>query len=168
MAKMTLSPPWCIFYREVQALFANDPEVHVVYDEEAEVIKVYVDEPKKADILSKLLPTRKMFGRVGVDVQVIPADGKKLSTDLPEAVDASMFETAFAKNPAFSYAKTFPNLFGHVVTYVVFQPDVVQFYVDDISDIYGLRSTLYADIAKDVFEGVPANFCTDLVRVPNA
>ncbi len=167
MAKMTLSPPWAIFYREIQALFGEDPDVHVVYDEENEVVKIYVEDPEKADVLSQLLPTKKMFGRVGLDIQVIPADGKKRSTDVPENVDATMFEKAFKGNPALSYAKTFPNLFGHVVTYVVFQPDVVQFYTDDISDINGLRSTLYEDVARDVFEGIPVNFCTDVIRVPN-
>ena len=165
MANMKLSPPWCIFYREVQALFAEDPDIHVVYDEDANIIKLYVEnDAEKADILAKLLPTKKMFGRVGVDVQVIPADGSKPTTDLPENVDAAMFEKAFKGNSALAYAKTFKNLFGFVVTYVVFEPDVIQFYTDDISDIHGLKSTLYEDIARDVFEGVPVNFCTDVVR----
>ena len=164
MAKMTLSPPWCIFYREIQALFKDDPEVHVVYDEDVETVKVYVDSDEKAEILSQLLPTKKMFGRVGLDIQVVPANGKKYSTDAPETVDAAMFEKAFKGNPALSYAKTFPNLFGYVVTYVVFQPEVVQFYTDDISDINGFRSTLYEEVARDVFEGIKVNFCTDLIR----
>ena len=164
MAKMTLSPPWAIFYREIQALFGEDPEIHVVYDEENEVVKIYVENSEKAEILSQLLPTKKMFGRVALDIQVIPADGKKYSTELPEKVDATMFETAFKGNPVFSYAKTFPNLFGFVVTYVVFEPEVVQFYTDDISDINGLKSTLFEDVARDVFEGVQVNFCTDLIR----
>ena len=63
MANMKLSPPWCIFYREIQALFGDDPEVHVVYDEQAEIVKVYVDNDEKAEVLSQLLPTKKMFGR---------------------------------------------------------------------------------------------------------
>lgn len=164
MANMKLSPPWAIFYREIQALFGDDPEIHVVYDEQSEIVKIYVENPEKAEVLSQLLPTKKMFGRVGLDIQVIPADGKKYSTDVPENVDATMFEKAFKGNPALSYAKTFPNLFGAVVTYVVFVPEVVQFFTDDISDINGLRSTLYEDIARDVFDGIPVNFCTDIIR----
>ena len=165
MAKMTLSPPWAIFYREIQALFGEDPEVHVVYDEQAEIVKVYVDNDEKAEVLSQLLPTKKMFGRVGLDIQVVPANGKKYSTDVPEKVDAEMFEKAFKGNPVFSYAKTFRTLFQFEATYVVFMPEVVQFYTDDISDINGLKSTLYEDIARDVFEGIQANFNTDLVGV---
>jgi len=165
MAKLKLSPPWCIFYREIQAMFEEDPEIHVVYDEDNEIVKIYVENSEKAEILTQLLPTRKMFGRVGLDIQVIPADGAEYSTELPDKFDAEMFEKAFEGNPVFSYAKTFPNLFGAVVTYVVFQPEVVQFYADDISDINGLRSTLYENIAVDIFEEIPVNFCTDKLRV---
>ena len=167
MARVKLSPPWCIFYREVNALFERDPEVHVVYDEDDEIIKVYVENPEKAEILAGLLPETKTFGRVSVSLQVIPADGRKLSTELPTVIDASTFTKAFEGNGAFSYAKTFKNVFQYEATYVVFQPDVVQFFADDISDINGLRSTLYEEVAKDVFgafEGAMVNFCTDKIR----
>jgi len=164
MANMKLSPPWAIFYREVQVLFGDDPEIHVVYDEEKEIIKLFVENPEKAELLARLLPTKKTFGRVSVDLQVIPADGKELITDDLENVDASVFENVFKGNPAFAYAKTFPNLFGTLVTYVVFEPVVVQFYTDDISDIDGKRSTLYEYLAKDIFDGVPVNFNTDMIR----
>jgi len=164
MAKMTLSPPWAIFYREIQALFGEDPEIHIVYDEESGIVKIYVENPEKAEVLVKLLPTKKMFGRVGLDIQVIPADGGEYSTEVPETVDAQMFEKAFSGNPAFSYAKTFRNIFQFEATYVVFQPDVVQFFDDDISDINGIKSTLYENLARDVFEDIPAYFNTDLIR----
>ena len=163
MAKMKLSPPWCVFYRELQALFGDDADCHVVYDEQAEVVKIFVDNDEKADVLSQLLPTKKMFGRVGLDIQVVPANDKKYSTEVPEKVDAEMFEKAFKGNPVFSYAKNFRNLFQFEATYVVFVPDVVQFYTDDISDINGIKSTLYEDIARDIFEDIPVNFNTDLV-----
>ena len=164
MANMKLSPPWAIFYREIQALFGEDPEIHIVYDEDATVVKIYVENPEKAEVLSQLLPTKKMFGRVGLDIQVIPADGKAYSTEVPETVDASMFEKAFSGNPAFAYAKTYSGIFPFHATYVVFQPDVVQFFDDDISDIHGIKSTLYEDLARDVFEDIPAYFNTDLIR----
>ena len=164
MAKVKISPPWCTFYRELQALFGQDPDIHIVYDEEAEVVKLYVENSEKADVLSKLLPEKKMFGRVALDIQVVPADGKKRSTELPELIDASIFDKAFDGNPVYSFAKTYDGIFPFKATYVVFQPDVVQFFNDDISDIHGVKSTLYEDIARDVFEGVGAYFNTDLIR----
>ena len=166
--KLQLSPPWVIFYREVQALFEQDPEIHIVYDEEAESIKLYVDNDAKAELLAKMLPTQKMFGRVAVTLQVVPSNGKALSTDIGDAsFDAAAFEQVFSGNPVFSFAKTFKNVFQAVVTYVVFQPDVAQFFSDDLSDFYGLKSMLYADAAKEVFDYDAINdvyFCTDKIR----
>ena len=34
MAKLKLSSPWEIFYKEIQAMFSEDPCVHVVFDED--------------------------------------------------------------------------------------------------------------------------------------
>ena len=167
--KVQLSPPWAIFYREVQALFGQDPQIHVVYDEEAETIKVYVDNAEKAELLAKLLPVQKMFGRVAVNLQVIPSDGKDLVTTVSDSdvFDAAAFEKVFEGNPVFSFATTFKNIFQTIVTYVLFTPSIAQFFADDISEYYGLKSMLYADIAKDVFDvdifdGV--YFCTDKIR----
>ena len=46
--------------------------------------------------------------------------------------------------------------------YAVFQSKVVQFFNDDMSDINGNCTTLYQEIAKDVFSGRAEGvfFCT--------
>ena len=167
MAKLGLSSPWVIFYREVQALFGEDPECHVIYDEEENVIKLYCENDEKAAILAQVLPDKKTFGRVSIDLTVVPADGHKLDTTLPNNVDATIFEKMFAGNPAFSFAKTYKSIFPFAATYVVMTNKVVQFFADDLTDIRGLRSTLYADICKDIFEDTfdaGVNFCTDVPK----
>ena len=71
-----------------------------------------------------------------------------------------MLIATFEGNPA---VKEFKSVqFGpEEVLYVIFQKEVVQFFTDDLTDIYGLCSTLYQDIAKDVFENVGGVFfCT--------
>ena len=46
--------------------------------------------------------------------------------------------------------------------YVVFENKVVQFFNDDLSDIHGNKSTLYQEIAKDIFGDCDnIYFCTD-------
>jgi len=53
-------------------------------------------------------------------------------------------------------------LFNNPVDYVVFRNEVVQFFNDEMGDPNGLKSTLYQDIAKDVFadkDGI--FFCTE-------
>lgn len=46
-----------------------------------------------------------------------------------------MFQKAFEGNPVLSFMKTVPA-FGGEITFVVFKNKIVQFYNDDISDIW--------------------------------
>lgn len=148
-----LSPPWACFYREIEALFKDDPEIHIVYDEQNYEIKLYVDNPSKADALEKLLPSVKNFGNVNLYIEVIPAD-----TETNDGL--SLFEAAFAGNPAFKYVAQSPKI---AAKYVIFANKVVQYFNDSLSDAHGVRSTLYQDIARDVFgDDCGVYFCTDL------
>lgn len=154
-AKVGLISPWVNFYREIEALFKDDPNIEVTYDEGANVVKLYVIGEKKAEALTQLLPTERTFGSVTIYIQVIPAN--KLYTNR-----AGLFEEAFRDNPVFAYAKNVPTSFSSFgANYVVFKNRVVQYYNDDLSDINGLCSTLYQEIAKDIFGEEDVFFCTD-------
>lgn len=158
--KIKLSPPWMTFYREMEALFGGDPEIHVEYDEGADAVKMYVDSTEKAEALSKILPRKKVFGNVTVTIEVIPANE-------PNKNVADLFRQAFDGNPALSYIETIRGPFANPLDYVVFRNKVVQFFNDDIGDINGMKSTLYQEIAREVFEGVSGIFfCTDTEENP--
>ena len=160
MAKIKLSPPWDTFVREMEQMFLYDEEVHIVYDEDALEVRVYVDNAQKAEALAALLPEEKDFGSVHLAINVIPANGNATLSN------ASLFLTAFSGNGAFSFIKTIHGIFTNDLTYVVFKNRVVQYFNDDLGDIYGQRSTLYQEIAKDLFgekEGVC--FCTDVETI---
>ena len=155
MAKLKLSPPWQIFYKEIEAFFKYDPDVKVIYDEDKNEIKLYVEGSKKADALTQLLPTERIFGNIEVKVIIIPANKLKNSK-------SSLYEDALSGNGALSYIKSATGIFTNPITYVVFKNTVVQYWTDDLGDINGLHSTLYQEIAKDIFgetEGI--FFCTD-------
>ena len=48
------------------------------------------------------------------------------------------------------------------MTFIVFEKVVVQWFSDSIGDWYGLTSTLYQDLAKDIFGNIDGvYFCTD-------
>ena len=156
-----LSPPWQTFYKEMQAMFGLDPEIWLDahLDGAIKEIDVYVDNARKADALSRLLPAEKTFGDVNVAINVIPANDES-ATDL--------FRAAFAKNPVFKFADHLEDLFSNPIYYVVFAKEVVQIHNDDIGDRFGLKSTLYQDIARDIFGTEEDNdwmcgvhFCTD-------
>lgn len=164
MAKLNLSPPWAIFYQQLKALFGADSEITIVYNEEGDSIKLYVDNPDKADALTTLLPAKREWGPKSLDIQVIPSNTvKKIYATEPNRTDAAyLFERAFRYNPAFDYAKTISGVFTNNLTYVVFRNKVVQYYNDSLSDIHGLCSTLYESIARNIFEEKEGIFfCTN-------
>lgn len=158
MSKVGLSSPWVNFYRELEALFAKDPEVKVIYDEEKNDVKLYVDNLAKADALAQLLPIERTFGNITVTITVIPANKETTSK-------IQLFRTAFEGNGAFCYTATAEGVFTNPISYVVFENEVVQYFNDDLSDAHGVRSTLYQDIAKEIFENHEGiYFCTDVVE----
>ena len=160
MAKVGLSSPWVIYYRQLEELFKKDPEVRVLYNEEENVVKLFVEEETKAEALTALLPTEKKFGSVTLFIKVIPANElkPKLSSNI------SLIEAAFHRNPIVSYIKTIRGIFTNNINYVVFLNQVVQYFNDDLGDVNGMCSTLYQDIAKRVFEPLDGiYFCTDVL-----
>jgi len=56
-------------------------------------------------------------------------------------------------------------IFNNSITYVVFKPEIIQYYTDSLADARGICSTLNQEIAKDIFGEIPGVFfCTDLVE----
>lgn len=156
MDKVGISSPWMTFARKVNAMFENDPEINVQYDEEANVIKLFVDNSAKADALSQILPAEKEFGNVKIGIEIVPAN---------EDSPAALFRTAFAGNPVVDGIEVVPFAENAPVSYVVFARQVVSFFNDDMSDYFGAESTLYEDLARDVFDtglGQGVCFCTNI------
>ena len=149
-----LSPPWITFVHEVQALFGDDPEIKISYDDNGYKLKLFVDNSDKATALAKLLPEKKEFGNVALSIEIIPANQNEDPID-------QVFAKAFLGNPVLSTVASIDTPFGNV-NYAVFQKKVVQFFNDQMDDIHGNLSTLYQEIAKDVFEDHDGIFfCTE-------
>ena len=151
---MKLSSPWVFFYRELEALFNEDPEVKVIFSEDGPEVKLYVDNARKADALQQLLPEEKAFGNVTLKITIVPANDGKMT-------QAQAFGEAFLGNPALAGMYHIETPMGSF-DYAAFKAKVVQFFNDDLSDLNGNCSTLYQEIAKDVF-GMKADllFCTE-------
>ena len=149
------SAPWFTFFKEFQALFGEDPAIKVEYNEVDNIIKLYVEGEEKYEALAQLLPTEKVFGNVVTKIEVIPANTLKSEA-------TPLFQTAFEGNPVFAYAVSKGSdalTFG--ADYVVFKNKVVQFWNDELNDVNGNITTLYQEIAKDIFGDVGVFFCTD-------
>lgn len=158
MPRIKMSAPWDVFYREVNELFKQDKDIQVVYDEETKEIKLYVNPSGKASALNELLPTEMEYGNVTQKITVIPANGFSFKS----SKSATRFCDAFDGNPIISRIETIGDIFSNPITYVAFVNSVVQYFNDDIGDINGQCSTLYQEIAKNVFGNVDGiYFCTD-------
>lgn len=154
MATMFVSP-WINFYREVEEFFSRDPKVRVLYDDDTKHIDLYVEGEAKAEALAMMLPTERKFGNVKVQINVVPANTNEKSC-------GDLCLDAFDSNEALSFVQTIHGLFSNDIHYVVFDRTVVQYYNDDLGDVYGQRSCLYQDLAQDIFtEADGVYFCTD-------
>lgn len=154
--RIGLSSPWITYFKKIEALFEKDPEVMVDFDNETHTLKIYVDNSAKADALDVLLPDGIQFGNVEMTIQVIPSNG-----DEPRI---NLFREAFKGNPAVvditTVDESVPILGGN--SYVLFAPEVVQYFNDDLSCYDGYETTLYQDIANELLSAGNSKifFCT--------
>lgn len=152
---LKLSAPWIEFYNELECMFGQDPAIKLDYNDEEKTIKLYVTGDEKANALYQILPAERTFGNITIKVKIIPANPDDKFTE-------SLFEAAFKGNPVVNYVKTVDDIIRGKVSFVVFRPEVVQFYNDNMADINGLKSTLYEDIARDIFPSdLSIFYCTN-------
>ena len=152
---MKLSPPWVTYFHEIEQLFEPDDEIKLVIDENANEIKMYVDNTDKANALTMLLPAEKKFCNITIKTTIYPPN-------LAEGKSLDLFEKAFAGNPIMKGTASAQGIYAGL-KYVIFENKVVQFFNDNLDDVCGVKSTLYQDIAKDVFgETDGVFFCTEL------
>ena len=168
MARLGLLSPWATFYNELKAFFEKDDEVTVVYNEDENIVNLYVDNSEKAVALTELLPIEKKFGSITLQIKVIPANTntKKFAVigaspvgDALEMID--LYGMALRGNRNFDGITTIHGIFNNPITYVIFTKRVIQYYNDSLGDVNGVCSTLMQNIANDIFEkkdGV--YFCT--------
>lgn len=149
--------PWVVYYNKIKALFEKDPDVKTDFDQDNMVITLWVNDGDKADALAKIMPmTKTISDNTKINIRVIPEN------DNNDDYLARWFETAFQGNGAFSHVSHAPQVFSNPISFCVFKKEVVQYPNDNIFDEHGVCSTLYQDIAKDVFENVDGVFfCTD-------
>ncbi len=165
MAKLNLSPPWVTYYRKLSAFFKEDSEIRITYDDIEQEIKLYVDNAEKAVALEKLLPSEQVFGNVTLYVTIVPANkttfdsvkaGHFTSTKMTDIV------CALIDNKAVTDIKVVDGIMTNKMIFVIFKKEVVQWFSDSISDWHGLTSTLYQDLAKEIFGNIDGVFfCTD-------
>lgn len=154
MKELKLSAPWVVYFRQIESLFGEDPEIKVEFDEENIEVKLFVENESKADAIAKLLPMSKKFGNVELKITVIPANAENWK--------AQIVSEAFKGNPAVVDIKTIKiEEMSNPMCFVIFKKEVVQYFSDNAGDYHGLTSTLYQDLAKELIPAEGIYYCTD-------
>ena len=145
MDNIRLSPPWVTYVNELEAMFGQDADITIRYDEAEREVKMFVSDVTKAYALIKLLPR------------------EKTNENDDDILDT--FQKAFKGNPVLEYVYDAKTPLGEY-RYVVFANKVVQFFNDQIDDINGYKTTLYQEIAKELFnDDLGVNYCTEPMDV---
>ena len=160
-----LSPPWWSYQRKVKALFGSDPEVRVrdlfQVDEGNYTLFIIIRSEKKAQAIRALLPRCVEFGGTTVTSRIfIPVDECEVRVGM-QGNDIQLVEEAFTGNPIFDRVEAIGmGLFNFA--YCIFKKEVIQFWDDDISNFYGLHTTLAETIALEILKDVDLQFCTGI------
>lgn len=158
VAQFRVSPPWVTHIHYIEHIFGGDPDVTVTSDEERREVKLLVNGQDKAGAIERLIKTNVQFGNEELKVTVVPSNDDSL---------ASTVRKAFAGNGAVARiidGSESPVPFYDDRVFVLFKPEVVQFFNDNLTDFYGNENTLHYLVAREVFDAGPSvAFGTDLV-----
>ena len=162
MKYLRLEAPWYTYQKKVKALFERDPAINVgeiIEPEKGEadfVFDIEVLDHDKFQALDRVLPKCVQFGNVILAINLY--DEENGTADATE-----LYKTIFKGNPIVKDVILAQDYTGTQHGFVLFQPEVIQFYDDDLNDYNGNWSGLAQDIAREVFCDATAHgilFCT--------
>ena len=169
MKKVMLEAPWETWCKELKALFEHDDEIAVsdiyIPDNGMDTdyaVAIMVRKHDKFIALDRLMPRMKSFGNVTLGIDLFDEENDEVNI-------AELFKTLFNGNPIVDSIQTRTDQTGTDWNYVLFKPDVIQFFDDDLTDYNGLWSGLAENIARDIFaeNGRGVCFCTAPIEKSN-
>lgn len=153
--KIKLLSPWELYVRKMKVMFDKDAEIYIEYDEENSILEINVSDLSKALALTFLIPDFVEFGDKKV-TNVIKFDGENLKDPY------HICSLAFNNNDSVSSIIKPHGQFLDGTVFVCFKKEVVQYPNDNMFDANGVCSTLYQNLAKELFpDKVNIFFCTD-------
>ena len=151
MLNVKLEAPWFTWQKQAAKLFERDPDIIVgeLYELDGDCqygIDIEVRDHEKFVALDRALPSVKEFGNIKVAITLF--DEENASTN----PDVTLYETIFRGNPILDRVEDKVDQTGTHIGYVIFKPEVLQFFDDNLQDINGNWSGLAQDIAGEVFD----------------
>ena len=164
MNKFGIQSPWVTYWNKVKALFELDDQVDVSdilpgAESGYEFTIMVLNNHEKWVALTQIMPAHMQFGNVTLKINI-----SENMADNHYTVEA--FKKAFEGNRRVRDIKEVVDMAGCAHNFVRFEPEVIQFYNDDLRDYNGNWTGLLQDIAREVFEdaAMDINFCTADLR----
>lgn len=158
-----LSPPWYTLWNEINSSVGATPGVQVAPLDTSKmpyVTTLTVSDDMQAKMLASVLTPLHQLGNITVQVVVKNAQGQVVSPATPSSGEelVKMLTTGLKGNPYFVEAVA-QELFPHapVVVFAVFTKSVIQFYNDNLSDLYRNFNGVTANVFADVLMPAPGN-----------
>lgn len=169
VVEVDMQSPWVTIYNKFKAMFSNDIDLKISElegpDNKVATFEITSTNTDKINALSNILNDYFILGNVKLAVKFGVINGSNVefinTKKRRNHIDQDIIFTAFENNNALDDVRTIKFPGGFPVTYILFVKEVVQFYNDDMTDLYGNYNGLYEDIARDIF--LPFNgtfYCT--------
>ena len=166
MEKVYVLSPWETYRKKLIALFEQDEDIFIDEIEECDdmdavadyTLDIKVYRPCKYLALDRVLKKTVKFGN---ETMVIKLDNVLNSSNEDERIE--VLKKVFEGNRIVKDFKDVVDQTGTHHSYVRFQPEVCQFYDDNLADYNGNWTGLAQDIAYEVFDlpyGAGLYFCT--------
>ena len=163
MKRLILEAPWYTYQKKVKALFERDPAIHVGEIVEPEdgsadyLFDIEVRDHEKFLAMDRVFPKCVQFGNVILAINLYDEENDTGTADV-----VALYETIFRGNPIVKDVRLAQDPTGTAHGFVRFQPEVIQFFDDDLYDYDGNWSGLAQDIAREVFQDETRgiHFCT--------
>ncbi|WP_088832129.1 hypothetical protein [Paenibacillus tyrfis] len=164
-----LSPPQNIYFSKILNSVGNDPLVQVnplrQVSSNRFLITVRVRGNRKARALATLLVLNKRIGNILIQVRILNSKGdliRPIRRSFNRFEIARLYRIAFRTNRLFSFAvsRTLPVR----AVFPVFKAKVVQFFADNLADLFRnlneVAAFVFRDVLKQKFKNIAINFST--------
>ncbi|SDY78238.1 hypothetical protein [Thermoactinomyces sp. DSM 45892] len=171
--QIALSPPWITFANLVQNTVGADPNVRVRNlraNGSNYILPIVVRNLGRARAIATLIQNNVQFGGTTVTIQIQTNNGQTVTPNSTIAITpqqiARLYRRAFSTNNLFSLVRvrsTTPPL-GPVAVFPIFEPEIVQFPNDDLSDYYNnynnVAAFAFQAVLLNTINNIPINFST--------
>lgn len=167
-----LSPPWDTYYSKLKYSVGVTPGVNVgaliPINDSLYIVVVTVDSVPVGLALATLLKQEMQFDEVKVMVFVQDQQGTQISP-IPGSLTAfeiaQLFLESLTGNAYFDNVVVRPFAPGEPnAVYPVFKPEVIQFFDDNLADLYsnfnGVAADVFRDVMKDAISDVDILYST--------